>query len=387
MKILHVITSLDRKGGGPPEAVRILIRNRPHGFENHVLTLDNPGDPSLAGIPFPVYAVGHQTSLWLSKDLIPWLKAHRHEFDGVVLHGLWGYTSIGILAAIAGHVPYVVFPHGMLDPYFRRRFPLKHIKKWLFWIPVQYWVLRRAVRVLFTATLERELAEQSFWMWRWDPMVVSYGADPPQLEPQRMREAFYAHLPHLRGQRFLLYLSRIHPKKGCDLLMQAFAQVPQPADGPIHVVMAGPVTEDYRAELERTPGYDRVASRVHWPGMLTGDAKWGAFLASEAFILPSHQENFGIAIAEALSCGRPALITDKINIAPAIQVDGCGMVETDTLQGITRLLERWYATTPEDRERMSAQAIESFAERFDMKKNTRELFKVFQDFAPTKPAA
>ena len=80
-----------------------------------------------------------------------------------------------------------------------------------------------------------------------------------------------------------------------------------------------------------------LSDRVHWPGMLKGDAKWGAFAVSDAFVLPSHQENFGIAVAEALACGRPVLISDQVNIAPEIEADGCGIVEHDTLEGHHRL--------------------------------------------------
>ncbi len=80
--------------------------------------------------------------------------------------------------------------------------------------------------------------------------------------------------------------------------------------------------------------------------MVTGDAKWGAFFASEAFILPSHQENFGIAVAEALACGKPVLLADKVNIAEDIAEDGAGLMEMDTADGTLQLLERWIAMSP-----------------------------------------
>ena len=75
--------------------------------------------------------------------------------------------------------------------------------------------------------------------------------------------------------------------------------------------------------------------------MLQGDAKWGAFYAAEVFALPSHQENFGVAVAEALACGTPVLISNKVNIWQEIAEDGVGLVEEDDLEGTTRLLERW----------------------------------------------
>jgi hypothetical protein len=126
MKVLHIISSIDPKHGGPTEAVRMLIQNRPAGFNNQVASQDPPDSPFLAQFPFTVHALGDRAGQWYSPRMIPWLRAHRHEYDAVILHGLWGYTSIAVLAAITGHVPYAVFPHGMLDPYFKQRYPLKH---------------------------------------------------------------------------------------------------------------------------------------------------------------------------------------------------------------------------------------------------------------------
>ena len=219
---------------------------------------------------------------------MPWLKANRDRFDGVLVHGLWEYTGLASLIALRGHRPYMVFTHGMLDPYFKRAFRLKHLKKWLYWVPVQYWVLRAAERVLFTTELERDLARQSFWLWRWDSMVVSYGADPQMPEIQKAYSRlsmptvlvclppFPSPLRPLRApaSRLLLYLGRIDQKKGCDLLVQAFAAV-APGSPDLHLIMAGPDPRGWRRELHAIAVAAGVADRVHWPGMLRGDAKMG----------------------------------------------------------------------------------------------------------------
>ena len=101
--------------------------------------------------------------------------------------------------------------------------------------------------------------------------------------------------------------------------------------------------------------------------MLQGDAKWGAFYAAEAFILPSHQENFGIAIAEAIACRLPVLISDKINIWNYVAEDGTGLVESDTEDGTLRLLERWLALSPEEQGAMAERTESSFDRRFSMR--------------------
>ena len=116
------------------------------------------------------------------------------------------------------------------------------------------------------------------------------------------------------------------------MLIDAFAKVA--ADDPeLHLVMAGPDQQQWSAELQQTAAKAGIAARIHWPGMITGDAKWGAFYGAEAFILPSHQENFGIAVAEAMACGTPVLLSDKVNIAEEIANDGAGFMEPDTPDG------------------------------------------------------
>jgi hypothetical protein len=106
-----------------------------------------------------------------------------------------------------------VYPHGMLDPWLKRTYPRKHIKKWAYWLWADYRVLRDAKAVLFTSEQERLLARQTFWMYRAQEQVVGYGTSAPLADAARQRPIFWQHFPQLRGQRILLFLSRIHPPK------------------------------------------------------------------------------------------------------------------------------------------------------------------------------
>jgi glycosyltransferase involved in cell wall biosynthesis len=121
--------------------------------------------------------------------------------------------------------------------------------------------------------------------------------------------------------------------------------------------------------------------------MVTGDAKWGAFFGSEAFILPSHQENFGIAVAEALGCGKPVLLADKVNIAEDIAEDGAGLMELDTAEGTLRLLQRWIAMTVEERQQMGETAYRCFHRRYDMRENAKAIIRLFGTATVHTPSA
>jgi glycosyltransferase involved in cell wall biosynthesis len=129
-------------------------------------------------------------------------------------------------------VPYFVFTHGMLDPWFKRHYPLKHLKKWLYWPWGEYRVLRDARALMFTCEEERRLARESFWLYKANECVTNYGTARPEGDSEKQREAFLSEFPELRGKRVLLFLGRIHEKKGCDILIQSFGDLARPAGGP-----------------------------------------------------------------------------------------------------------------------------------------------------------
>jgi glycosyltransferase involved in cell wall biosynthesis len=378
MRILHVIRSLHPEYGGPAQLVRCIVAAGPRlGWEGEVACLDRPGQPFLDEIQFPVHALGQSERTYgYSKHWVPWLRENIDRFDGVVVHGIWQYQSWGTWRAIRNRKPYVLFPHGMLDPWFKHRYPIKHVKKWIYWYLAERNVLRDASSVLFTCDTEQRLAPESFRMPAWDAAVVPYGAEMPTGDQQQQIEAFYLTCPGARNRRFFLYLGRIHPKKGCDLLIDAFAAIAA-EHREIDLVIAGP-DAGMRADLQARIANAGMKHRVHWPGLITGDAKWGAFHASDAFVLPSHQENFGIAVAEALACSRPVLISDQVNIWPEIEADGAGLVATDTLAGTKNLLERWLALSEQEREEMRLRARACFESRYNLDQNVSELVRFFQ---------
>lgn len=379
MRILHIVGTLDPAAGGPSESVRVLMSFAPDSYFGEVVTLDDPEAPFLKNIGFPVHALGPVgTTYGFTSKLVPWIKANRHRFDGVVVNGLWQYCGLAVRRALAGtSTPYLVFTHGMLDPYFKHAFPLKHLKKWAYWLLAEYWNLRGAYRVLFTCGAEKRLAEESFWLHHWTPYVVPYGSTGPIGDPEALRQTFFEKCPEARGRRYLLFLGRIHRKKGCDMLIDAFAKIAA-GDPELHLVMAGPDQQQWSGELQQTAARTGIASRVHWPGMVMGEAKWGAFYGAEAFILPSHQENFGIAVAEAMACGKPVLLSDKVNIAEEIAADGAGLMELDTPQGTLQLLQRWLATSQYDRQLMGERALESFDRRYDLEQTSRRIILLFE---------
>lgn len=380
MRILHSIRSVNPAGGGPIEAVKQLAGiHLQAGHQIEVVSLDPPEAPWVKNFPLPCHAMGPaKGSYGYSPRLVPWLREHAAEYDAVLVEGIWQYNAFGVWRAVRHRVPYFVFTHGMLDPWFKRTYPLKHFKKWLYWPWGDYRVLRDARAVFFTCEEERLLARQSFWLYRCRELIVTLGTAGPAGDPEAQRQAFRSLYPELSDKACLLFLGRVHVKKGADLLLRAFAAVAD-RDPRLQLVIAGPDDHEYALAMKQLAVDLGLAGRVTWTGMLTGDAKWGAFYHAEAFVLPSHQENFGIAVAEAMACGRPVLISDKVNIWREIQADGAGLVGNDDLEGTKDLLVRWLALPVSAREKMGQAAARSFSERFHISSSARSLISQIEE--------
>lgn len=389
MRILEVIHSLDPVGGGPAEGVKQLssvLQAMGHCVE--VATLDVPGTPHLSTFPLTVHALGvaGRGHYGYSPRFRPWLAAHGPHFDAVVVNGIWQYHSRATSLEMSRLCrPYCVFPHGMLDPWFSRAYPLKHFKKSVYWMAVENVVLGNAAAV-FTAEEERLLARHSFRPYRVKERVLGYGTAPPQGDPEQQAELFFSRFPELRSKRILLFLSRIHEKKGCDLLLRSFAEVCGGVKD-ITLLMVGPDQDGLRGSLEELALSLGIQDRILWTGMLSGDLKWGAFHSCEAFILPSHQENFGIVVAEALACSKPVLISNKVNIWREVLESGAGIVDDDTVEGTTRTLRGWLSKDLEQRLIMGGRALQCFQKNFDINEVALRYLSILDQLANRAPDA
>lgn len=444
-KILYVIASVHPKSGGPVEGVRQMTHiNRSAGHVIEVVTFDQPNAPYIQDFPAVVHGLGGGRRFDYIRRLVPWIRRNRSRFDAVIVNGIWGYNCYGAWRALRGSgIPYFVYPHGMLDPWFKRTYPLKHLKKWFFWPWAVYPALRDATAVLFTCEEERRLARQSFWLYKCREVVVNYGTPGASRRDYDYAVDFLAKHPELQGKRRFVFLGRVHPKKGPDILIKAFAQilaahdptfavgspssegnssespssvpserrgnaasarwgqhappadVPTPAPGlsdlqaldmrlaapppsPFVLIMAGPADGTYAAELKALAESLGVAERIYWTGMLLGDDKWGALQCAEAFLLPSHQENFGIAVAESLSVSVPVVISKSVNIWTEIVSAEAGLADDDTVEGCERSWKQWLSMSTEGKAAMRRNARLLFEQRYTSKRAADSLIEIIR---------
>jgi glycosyltransferase involved in cell wall biosynthesis len=392
MRVLHVIASVDPRGGSPIEGV--MSSARIWGANNaacDVLSLEAPEPSWLAGSSVTVLSVGFAGAWyrllrkhlpWLRYAYVPglrlWLNRNATRYDAVVINGLWNYASFGTWRALRRlDLPYFVFTHGMLDPWFTRAYPIKSFFKAAFWKLVEHKVVRDARGVFFTCEEERQRARQSFSPYIASEFVVGYGARDVDGDPETHRRAFAAKLPQLKQRRFVLFLGRIHPKKGVDVLIRAFARTATRFPD-VDLVIAGPDQAGWTKDLQQLAADTGIANRVHWPGMLSGDAKWGAFRSADFFALASHQENFGLVIAEAMALGQPVLITNKVNIWREIEADNAGLVVNDDVDSVADGLEWLCALTPVQRGDIGRNGRACFFKRYRLETNALQQLSLMQ---------
>lgn len=389
MKILHVVGSMDPASGGICQAIRNSIPEMTLlGSSCEVVCLDDPAAAFIKLDTFPIHALGPAKGPWqYAAKLKPWLIANVSRFDVVIINGAWIYASFITSKIISNFknkqlqdatlkVPRLfIMPHGMFDPYFQnapgRR--LKAIRNWVYWKLIEAKIVNDADGLLFTCEAELKLARTSLQPYRPKKEVnVGFGIVSPPEFSQEMYQSFLEKCPGIDHQPFLLFLGRIHEKKGVDLLIKAYADVAGQAvtqnRAVPKLVIAGPgLDTPFGKEMIHLSNlHPRLHGLVLSPGMLTGNAKWGALYSCDAFILPSHQENFGVAIVEAMACKKAVMISDQVNIWAEINEGGGAIVGADTLEATTASLVKWLKLSIAEQQNMGKKALATFQKQFNI---------------------
>lgn len=362
MKILHLVHSMDMKAGGLSASLRQLSPE-----SNTILTLDDPDSEFLIDIKATVVAFGPASGKFgYVKGLVDWISNNLIFFDGVVIHGLWQYHGLAyLLAKKRKKIPHFLMPHGMLDPWFWKAYFLKGLKKLLYWFLIERWLFKSATGVFYTAEAEKRKAQWLSGICRGSQKVVAYGIYPPLIERSEACEVFYKKYPQLKEKRIVLFLSRLHPKKGVHWLLEAWQKV---SPGPEwELVIAGPCAPSEKKYVETLKERFKLQhNQPLWIDYIGGDEKWGAFAASEAFILPSQQENFGVAVVEALAMGTPVAISSSIDIHEVIAREGLGWVAPASLEGTVLLLQKIISLSPSERAGYIETTIHGFNQFFNL---------------------
>lgn len=393
LKILRVIDSMDPSYGGPCQGIRNSIPELDAlGSMNEVVSIDGENTDRSVEDSFPIHRLGPGKGPWgYSPNLLPWLKSNLSGYDVVLVHGLWQYYGYAVRKALVWLVAknrklpkFYIMPHGMLDPYFQRApdRKLKAMRNLVFWNLVERRTVNSADAMLFTCQEELELARTTFSGYRpKNEINVGYGILPPQDVTDEEVRAFGQQHGLLSDEEYLLFLSRIHPKKGLLNLVKAYSAFLKTKNSLPKLLVAGPGMNDPygTSVLNLVQNDSLLKNKVMFIGMVSGKDKWAAFTGAKAFVLPSHQENFGIAVAEALACKCPVLISDKVNIWREITEGKAGIVAEDTLEGTFSLLERFSRFSDTEIAEMKKNAFSVYRNHFTVKQAAANLLVALKD--------
>jgi glycosyltransferase involved in cell wall biosynthesis len=339
MRILHVIGSLAPRYGGPSTAAPAMcgaLAARGHHVELASTDMDGSGalplprTTTVAGVPVTYRRVHWPRSYAASLGLGRWLRRHVAQFDVVHIHSLYQFhTWFAARCCRRAGVPYILRPHGALDPYHLRQHRWrKAVCTWL----VEGRALDAAAGMHYTSVAEHEHAVRHHG--RLPPgFVVPLGVE---LGPAGRPDELLRRHPELAGRTLLTFLGRLTPKKRLDLLVDAFAVVAA-ADERAHLVVAGPddgVGEALRARVARLG----LQARVSMLGLLTGAPKSALLRRSRAVALPSEDESFGVAVAEAMHAGTAVVVTEGVAIHREVATARAGLVVPPRVEPLAEAL-------------------------------------------------
>jgi len=345
MKVLHVIPSVSPVDGGPSYAMPLIARTLAGlGVDVDVATTDDDG-PGLhldvehgKRVEASGYGIRYfrkQSDFYkVSLPFRRWIRRHVGDYDVVHIHAMFSYLSnCAARAARQSNVPYVVRPLGVLNRWgIKNRRPLLKSLSLRF---IEEPILERAAAIHYTSGQERIEAEQGGAV-SWG-VILPLGIDlaPFQKLPDQSR--FWQRFPIAARRPLVLFLSRIDPKKGLDLLLEAFRQV-LPARPDALLIVAGDGDKSYVESLVALAQRLQIEDSVVWTGRLDGEEKMSAFAAASVFVLPSHSENFGIAAVEALAAGLPVILGEGVAISADVQECEAGLVVRPDAGAVARAI-------------------------------------------------
>lgn len=327
----------------------------------------------------------------VSLPLSRWLSSHIRQYDLVHIHSLFSYSSFtASRLARKNSVPYIVRPLGVLNRWGMQN--RRRLLKRLSFRFVEQRILGNAAAIHYTSQQERLEAEETGV--RNESVVIPLAVDLSGFRELPGPEPFYEKFPHARGGDIILFLSRLDPKKGLDLLLRAFAthdrrrtiedrqqktedRRPKTEEKPRPLlVIAGAGDDQFVAGLRRLAEELGIADEILLAGFLGGDDKLSAMAAASLFVLPSYSENFGIALAEAMAAGLPCVMSDQVGIAVDAEEYDAGLVVPCEVGPLASAMQR-LLDDPELRNRLGANARRLVDDRFSLEAMSDSLVKLY----------
>lgn len=379
MKILHVIQNIDTKYGGPASVIigmNLAQNNIKHSTEIWTLKYKKQ-EQNHSNIKINYYNA-YFTPILFSFDLYNKLIRRIHEFDIIHIHGLYRFpVSVAAWQSRKANVPYIITPHGALDPflYKQSRFgkwavPLKRLYERLIDIPN----LNHASAIHYTS--RDEAKRSAFCGLKARPVIIPNGIDWSSFENLPAKGSFRNRIRLNENTPLVLFLGRINFVKGLDLLIPAFSQVLKEKPR-ARLALVGPDNEGYGRKVRQWCRELGIEDKVFFVDHLGPDEVRQAYVDADVFVLPSYTESFGMTVVEAMASACPVIISEKVNIWREVQADKAGLVT-----GLEPLLIAdaicHLLTNKKEAEFMGLRGRRSAKERYNWPRIVEQLTQVYQ---------
>ena len=370
MRVLHVIPSVSERSGGPAIAIipmcRALMRE---GIEVLLVTTDaglpgtNGDVVEYKGVPSRFFHSQWGESFKYSRPMASWLNTNMRNFGLAHIHAVFNHSSVAAARACrdAG-VPYVIRPLGTLDPWSMTQ---KSLRKRLFWQVSGKVMLQRAAAVHYTSEAEKLSTEEPLGLNH--GKVIALGTET-SITSYNLAD----HFPELAGDPYVLVLSRLHPKKGLDVLIDAFQSLGEKFSR-WRLVLAGDGPSEYVSRLKNKV----VGDRILFTGWLEGERKEAVLGGASLLVLPSYQENFGLCVMEALAHSVPVLVSPNVNLATEIAAANAGWIATIDKDALAAKLGE--ALSDEEELARRGRAGRQLSQKYSWENAGRDLAKLYRD--------
>ena len=325
----------------------------------------------IEGVPTYYFERQRPWNYAFSWPLTRWLKMHVPDYDLIHIHAVFSYaTAAAAYYARKYQVPYIILPHGMLDPWSLSK---SWLAKKIYLMLVEKRNIEQAAAVHFTA--EDEL--RTCFSFRGSKFVLPCLLDLGELQMSPPKGSFKGKHPEMKDKTLILFLSRIDRKKGLDLLIAALARLALRRDDFLFI-LAGSGDETYERQVTLMINKAGLTARTVRTGFVDGVEKAALLADADIFVLPSYQDNYGIAVVEAMAAGLPVVISNKVNIHNGIAQAGAGLVVSlhvgELAEAIVRLLEE-----PSLRASMGKRAQRLIQEKYAPAPVVQEMVQIYRD--------
>lgn len=346
MRILHVIPAVGPLRGGPSQAVLEIVKAlREFDIEAEIVTTNDNG-PELLNVPLCQRTEYQQVPIWFfprfsppikplwefafSSQLTTWLWQHITDYDLVHIHAIFSYScTVAMAICRLKNVPYIVRPNGLLCQWSLEQ---RRLKKQLYLALIEKANLKNSKALEFTSSQEQK--EVDLLSLNSHQFILPYGLETPAALPDA-RQSLRKLLEIPQEQPIILFMSRLHYKKGLEYLIPALAKL---SKQPFTFILAGNGTPTYETEIKELLHTSGIDNRTYYPGFVEGETKQLLLQGSDIFALTSHSESFGLAVLEAIYAGLDIITTPGVPLAPVVKQYQLGYVpELDINQIATAL--------------------------------------------------